>query len=186
MLAELKEIWDWVTLNPWGALSLIGIAGIATWRVVTWQSKAQIEFMRERLAAYEANDSGRKVQAFGYPREGRFGKNVLANTTSEVVLGKSVSMRADIPEGSRLLIELRASQPGDVDRSKGGWYYAIGGFNWTSTGYDHDEVRQPFVAEGGMADLCITFQFEGEVLIIAREGDAQRPSWERKFRVKAS
>ncbi len=118
---------------------------------------------------------------FLYPDSGRHGRNLLSNSTHEVIVDEPISLRAEIPPGTKLHLALKA-ELSSAGGASGGWSYQVDTvMNWTSSSYRADAGRaeQHFDAEAGLADMRLRFHRSGQLTIEGFEGTAQSASWRR-------
>ena len=183
----IKQNWEWLLQNPWGA-SALALALIAiVWAVARAFYQERIELLRERLSSLTATDV--PTTTFVYPHAGRYGKNVLSNSTTTVAINEVVSLRAEVPVDSKLHILIQGPDEVASDESTeriGAWYWSVGhNHNWIPGGYDFANGGvQGFDAEGGWADMQLVFAKPGAIRIVAFEAGAQAASWSRTMNVR--
>lgn len=148
-------------------------------------------FYQERLAILKekvlSNSPNEVVGRFIYAEHGRNGKNILSNSHISVAIEERVSLRAEIPNKSKLHIEMKAPKPttlGDIGDS---WFFSLGkSINWTANDYEKPSGgTQSFHAEGGIADKELYFARAGKVEIVAYEGDSQTISWRKVLNIRS-
>ncbi|NAW33742.1 hypothetical protein [Halomonas alimentaria] len=178
----LYENWNWISSNAWVATGFALLFFGLGWGSARILYHERLELLKAKSGSAESQPPS---TSFTYPQFGRHGKNVLANTTTNVVAEEWVSLRAEIPVNSELHVEMCGPQPEYLDDTEGSWMYSIGHvINWTASEYDFSNGgKQCFDAEGGIADMKLRFTRAGVVKISAYEGGAQRVTWERTFNV---
>lgn len=143
--------------------------------------KAKAESQRPETAIVTAAGS------FVYPVNGRHGRNLLSSATHEARANEPISLRAEIPDQSRLHLVLRGLPPVYVEDTSGGWGYSVAGVtNWVAGDYHQDmqKAEQHFDAESGTAELSLHLYRAGELTIEAYEGTDQRPTWSKVVKVR--
>lgn len=175
-LEFFEKNWAWLNLKPWAALGLAILSFSLGW--MSAQVWRRISEAREGSAG-----SAPSSTEIIYPLAGSYGKNILANSVKDVYVNENVSLRAEIPPGTRLHIEFHG--PGrNGQLSTGAWGMRLPYRNWISRDYDDTNgARQNFDAEPGVAELQITFYRVGEVTITATEGVSSTPNWSKTIRV---
>jgi hypothetical protein len=180
-LSFWRDNWDWISSNWWGAVSLV-IFGIlfgagAAKLYFQWPGKAKSDG--------HAPEDSVSSERFKYPEHGRHGKNVLSNFVNDVTVNEQLSLRAEVPSSSRLTMEILGPPPTTLDDNGGSWHMRVGQtVNWSYNTYISEHGgKQQFRAEGGTADLQITFAREGTVRISVYEGDATAASWGKTLQV---
>ncbi len=150
----------------------------------------------ERLEILRTKAEGQKPKAevvtgassFAYPVNGRHGRNLLSSATHETRANESISLRAEIPDQSRLHLVLRGLPPMHIEDTSGGWGYSVAGVtNWVAGDYHQDmqKAEQHFDAESGIAELKLHLYRAGELTIEAYEGTDQRPTWSKVVQVRS-
>lgn len=178
----LRDNWDWITLNPWGAASLAILLFLLGW------GAARL-FYRERLAVLAEQRNSETLQQgtkkFTYPKSGRFGRNILSRSTTNIFKDEEVSLRADVPKGKELSIELRSLEPNNTEQKKAAWLCPLGkSINWSEQKYQYSEGgHQLFECEEGVADKEIHFKCPGEIAVKVYEDGAPSATWSRHFSV---
>ncbi|WP_217555914.1 hypothetical protein [Vibrio metschnikovii] len=180
----IKDNWDWISGNPWVSLGFAALCFGIGWAVACLYYKERIEILKERISAMPSLKE--KIVKYSYAQHGRYGKNILANSTSTVKLAEPVSLRADIPDGGRLHIEMEGPKRVYLSDNDASWHYSVGkSINWSAQAYKNDKGGfQAFDAEGGFADKELKFNRVGEVKVSVFEGESQTPSWARSFMVE--
>ncbi len=182
----LQQNWAWISSNGWGAATLAVACVVFGWGAATLFYQERMTLLKERQTKPEkAAPETPPITSVSYPSDGRHGKNVLANSTDDVIVNEPNSFRAVVPPNSRLHIKLEGSFLENPSVVPASWSYAVGPINWTANRYEAERGgRQSFVAEGGTADLKIFFGRPGEVRITAFEGESPSPSWTKTIRVR--
>jgi hypothetical protein len=150
---------------------------------------------RERLEILKAKAESQKPKtailtggsSFVYAVNGRHGRNLLSRATYEVRVNESTSLRAEIPDQSRLHLVLRGLPPAYIEDTSGGWAYSVAGVtNWVAGDYHQDmqKAEQHFDAESGTAELKLYLYRQGDLTIEAYEGTDQRPTWSKVVKIK--
>lgn len=108
--------------------------------------------------------SKEKIIKYSYAQYGRYGKNILANSTSTVKVEESVSLRAEMPDGARLHIEMEGPERVYLSDNNASWQYSVGkSINWSAQDYKNEKGGfQAFNAEGGVADKELIFNRVGD------------------------
>lgn len=187
----LDTHWDWLATNPKGAITLALVLIGGTWLAAKAFYRERIDHLKERLEAEKAKPTAASsvpdsAEVFEYPPGGRHGRNLLSNGVQEVAVGEHVSLRAQVPRGTRLHVVLRGLPPIYLEDTSAGWNYSLGGItNWSARTYRGDAAvpEQHFDADGGVADLDLTFARTGDLFIEVFEGTDQVATWSRKVRV---
>lgn len=177
-----KDNWGWISSNWWGSIGLILAGTIAGMTVI------KLYYGRPRQTESESSSSSKRAlleEKFAYKEYGRHSKNILANSISDIEINESVSIRAEVPGSSRILVELRGPTPTYIGDGAPSWYIPMGkSINWTFGGYFPEKGgKQQFKAEGGIAELTLNFAREGEVQVLVYEGESRTPSWTKQLTV---
>lgn len=180
-LSFLRDNWDWISSNWWGAVGLVIIG------ILLGSGAAKLYFQWPGKAKADGHSSGNAVgsERFKYPEHGRHGKNVLSNFVNDVNVNEKLSLRAEVPPSSRITMEMFGPIPTTLDDNGASWYMQVGqGVNWSYATYIPEHGgKQQYRAEGGAADLQITFAREGTVRISVYEGDSTAASWQKTLQV---
>lgn len=143
--------------------------------------KAKAESQKPKTAILNGSSS------FVYAVNGRHGRNLLSSATHEVRINEPISLRAEIPDQSRLHLVLRGLPPAYIEDTSGGWAYSVAGVtNWVAGDYHQDiqKAEQHFDAESGTAELKLYLYWQGELTIEAYEGTDQRPTWSKVVKIR--
>lgn len=180
----IKTNWDWISSNPWVSLSFAALCFGVGWGVACLYYKERIEILKEKVSGIPS--SKEKIKKYSYAQHGRYGKNILVNSTSTVKVGEPVSLRAEIPEDQRLHVEIEGPKRVYLADNEASWVYSIGkSINWSAQTYKNEKGGfQAFDAEGGVADKELTFKRIGEVTVNVYEGESKAPTWGRTFLVE--
>jgi hypothetical protein len=179
-----EKNWEWLSGSPW-----ITISFAALFIGIGWGLAAL--YYERVLKIYEARSSdGGPINLppaeFVYAQSGRYGPNILANSVKDVQVGEKLSLRAEIPSGSRLHIEINGMERGG-QTGMGAWFVTLPFINWTKRSYsDIDGANQIFDAESGLAELEFSFAWTGQVEICVTEGASTIPNWKKIVRVHPS
>jgi len=176
-LGFFQENWGWISSNYWGSLGLLFVG------ITVGATTAKLYYQRPTQSTSPSSQQSGK--AFSYPQFGRHGKNALSNSVGDVDVGEPLSLRSDVPQGSRLTVEMRGPAPTHLSDTDASWYMTLGqSVNWTWETYKPDHGgKQRFVAEGGLADLLLHFARPGEIQIAVYEGDSKAASWSKTLHV---
>lgn len=179
----LQTNWHWITSNSWGALGLSILCFTLGWAAARLIYQERLELLKEKSSKHSIEESNVK---FIYAEHGRYGKNILSNAHTSIVLNEHVSLRAEIPNRSKLHVEIKGPMPTTLDDNEASWYFAVGkSINWSAKDYESSlGGRQSFYAESGVAEKELHFSRTGEMKIIAYEGDSQIPSWSKTLTVR--
>jgi hypothetical protein len=182
----IKTNWDWVSSNPWSSIGFAALFFGIGWSLARLYYKERIEILKEKNSIIPP--SKKKVKNYTYAQHGRYGKNILVNSTPTIKIGEPVSLRAEIAEGQRLHIEMEGPKRVYLSDNDPSWLYSVGkSINWSAQTYKNEKGGfQAFDAESGVADKELIFKREGEVTVNVYEGESQAPSWGRTFRVEES
>lgn len=190
----LDTHWDWLAKNPKGAVTLALALIAGTWLAARAFYRERIEYLKERLEAEKAKPAATttaqpSTAAYVYPAGGRHGRNLLSNLVHELTVGEHVSLRAQVPDDSRVHVVLRGLAPIYIEDASAGWSFSLSGVtNWSARRY-RDDVSPPeqhFDADAGIADLDLVFSRPGDLLVQVFEGQDQSPTWTRQVRVTAT
>ena len=178
-----KANWDWILNNPWGFAALSLLIFGAGWGLAKLFYSERIELLKAQIASAGTRSSeSSPVSGFHYRSHGRHGRNLLAETTHDVVVDEQLSFQATVPEGRRVHVVLRGPQPHSLSETAGAWYFpVIGVNNWTASKYQENTSGcvQHFNAEEGPADMQLFFARAGRVQIEAFEGDDRAATWSK-------
>ncbi|WP_278403520.1 hypothetical protein [Pseudoalteromonas ruthenica] len=180
----IRTNWDWIASNPWVSLGFAALCFGIGWAVACLYYKERIEILKEKISGMPP--SKEKIEKYSYAQHGRYGKNILVNSTSTVKAGESVSLRAEIPDGQRLHVEMEGPKRVYLADKEASWHYTDGkSINWSAQAYKNENGGfQAFDAEGGVADKELTFKRVGEVTVNVYEGESKELSWVRSFLVE--
>ncbi|MCC2961424.1 hypothetical protein LK540_13425 [Massilia sp. IC2-278] len=174
----LEKNWDWLNAKPWAAATFAVI-----FLSMGWAGARIFDKIKSFFEARNSSIQNLPSATITYPPAGNYGKNILANSVKDVHVDERVSMRAEIPPGTRLHIELKGPRR-EGQTGMGAWFITLPYMNWIKRDYhDNDSARQNFDAESGVAELQMWFAWVGEVEISAIEGSSPTPSWSKTIRV---
>lgn len=179
-----EKNWAWLSAYPWNTISFAALFIGIGWGLASL-------YYERVLKIHEANSGGSgpinfPLAEFIYAQSGRYGQNLLANSVKDVQVGEKLSLRAEIPSGSRLHIELNGMKRGE-HTGMGAWFVTLPFINWTMRSYtDIDGAKQIFDAESGLAELEFSFAWTGQVEICVTEGVSTMPNWKKIVRVHPS
>lgn len=175
-----EKNWAWLAAQPWTSLGFAVTFFGFGWGLAFLYYDRIIKLL-EAAGGAAAGDP--VSSTFTYPQAGRYGKNILANSVKDVQAGERLSLRAEIPNASRIHVELQGPRR-DGQTGMGAWFVTLPFINWTKRSYnDTNGARQIFDAESGLAELEIWFEWVGEVKISVTEGTSPTPSWSKIIRV---
>ena len=179
----IKTNWDWISNDPWVSLGFAAFCCGIGWAAACLYYKERIEILKERISGMPS--AKEKIVKYSYAQHGRYGKNMLVNSTSTIKVAEPVSLRAEIPDGERLHIEMEGPKRAYLSDNDASWCYTVGkSINWSAQAYKNEKGGfQAFDAEGGVADKELKFNRVGEVKVSVFEGESQTPSWIRTFMV---
>jgi hypothetical protein len=185
----LHQNWGLISSNPWTFASFALLFFGLGWGAARLLYAERLELLKERSGGPKQplNSQEESVKAFSYPTSGRYGRNLLSSATHEVRANDSFSLRADIPDSSRLHLILKGLPPIYVEDTSASWAYSVVGVvNWVSGDYrqDMDSAEQHFDAESGTAELKLYLHRAGNLTIEAYEGTDQRPTWSKVIQVR--
>jgi hypothetical protein len=179
----IEKNWEWIASNPWGSIGLTILCIALGWGAARLFYQERLEILKERRSS---NSSHKALDKFKYVEHGRSGKNILSNSHTSVAIDERVSLRAEIPNESKLHIEMKGPKPTTLSDTGASWFYSVGkSINWTANDYEKPSGgRQSFHAEGGVADKELHFARAGEVEIIAYEGNSQTVTWRKVLNIR--
>ncbi|WP_448098211.1 hypothetical protein [Luteibacter yeojuensis] len=185
-----------VTANPWPffiffVLSVLGSAAFFRWfyaeRIALL--KDRIDHPKDTTGGKSEVDPAKVVdeplrRRFEYPASGLYGMNILGLGVNPLVVGQYYSMRAVIPPGRTLQVQLSGPGVIDLTDSGGAWGFSTSTRNWAHQPYveSTSTPEQWFQAVAGEADLMFFPRRQGELIVRAFE-DGADPVFERRMRV---
>lgn len=182
----LKHNWDWIAANPWGSLALAFMIFMGGWGLARLFYGERLELLKIKSEKLDPIRKPASSRSYVYKSHGRHGRNALATTTHDAVVGEPMSLAALIPVEGRLHVVLQGPPPASLGEIHAAWHYSIAGVtNWTASRYQEstNAPTQHFNAEEGVADLHIEFARAGYVTIEAFEGDQRSVTWTKRLHV---
>jgi hypothetical protein len=162
--------WGWITSDPWafGAFAVLFLG--FGWGVAKLVYEERIAILKERVErpSGATPPASPKSFAFDYQAQGRHGRNVLASSTHDTIVGEFMSLQAIVPQASHLHVVLTGPPQQLLSDNIAAWSMSVVGIvNWTFGRYQEttQETSQHFNAEGGSADLQIAFHRPGAILV---------------------
>lgn len=180
----IKNNWDWISSNLWGAFGLVALCVGLGWTFASLYYKERIEILKEKNSGI--SPTKKNIMKYQYAQHGRYGKNILSNSTSTVKVGEPVSLRADIPDGKQLHVEIKGPKRVYLEDEEASWQCSVEhSINWSAQKYQNEKGGfQAFDAEDRIADKNLTFNRVGEVTLNVYEAESQNISWGRTFSVE--
>jgi hypothetical protein len=180
----LKTNWDWIASSPWLVASLALTFFLLGWAAAQLFYKERIELLKEKKNSKSTTTA--EPNNITYPQSGRHGKNILANSLVSVIKNEKLTMRAEIPRNSNLVLEIKGPKPIHKQDNESSWLFSSTKIhNWSNSTYEFENGgRQEFIAEEGIADMEIWFAREGEVIITAYHRDERSPAWSKHLTVR--
>jgi hypothetical protein len=185
----LQQNWALISGHPWPFASIALLFFGLGWGAARLLYAERLELLKERSGGIKQASSPHQEnqKEFSYPTNGRHGRNLLSSSTQEVRADESFSLRAEIPNSSRLHLVLKGLPPIYLEDTSASWSYSVVGVaNWVSGEYHQDmkSAEQHFDAESGAADLKLHLHRAGNLTIEAYEGTDQRPTWSKIVQVR--
>lgn len=183
-----QQNWALIGSNPWIFATVALLFFSMGWGAARLLYSERLEILKAKAERHQPNSAVATGDIqFSYPVNGRHGRNLLSSATHEARINEQLSLRAEIPNQSRLHLVLKGLPPLYIDDTSGGWSYSVAGVaNWVAHQYHQDmqNAEQHFDAESGVAELRLQLLRQGDLTIEAYEGTDQRPTWSKVIKVR--